>query len=68
MHRLWTWDDSTRIANFMTTHMMQAQKYGLDIPIFRDMNVTKNELKTREDELTAYFLHEMRKRPVAKKE
>ena len=33
MGRLWTWDDSTRIVNFMTLHLMQAEKYGLDVPI-----------------------------------
>ena len=33
MLRMWTWDDSTRIVNFMTLHLKQAQKYGLDFPI-----------------------------------
>ena len=33
MHRLWTWDDSSKIVNFMTLHLMQAEKYALDIPV-----------------------------------
>ena len=59
--RVWTWQDSSKIVNFFTMHMMQAQKYGLDIPVFRSQMITKDELKIREDELTAFFLHELRK-------
>ena len=33
MLRMWTWDDSTKIVNFMSLHLQQAEKYGLDIPI-----------------------------------
>ena len=33
MLRMWTWDDSSRIVNFVSLHLMKAQKYGLDIPI-----------------------------------
>ena len=33
MTRLWTWDDSSKIVNFMTLYLMQAKKYGLDVPI-----------------------------------
>ena len=62
--RLWTWDDSSRIANFMTLHLAKCQKYGLDIPIQRNMYLTKDDLKKREDELTAYFLYELRKKPA----
>ena len=61
MLRLWAWDDSSKIVNFMTCHLMQAKKYGLDIPIQNKMFITKEELKAREDELTEYFLYEMRK-------
>ena len=59
--RTWTWQDSSKIVNFFDLHLLQAQKYGLDIPITRSTNITKDELKQREDELTAYFLHELRK-------
>jgi hypothetical protein len=57
MLRTWTWDDSTRIANFMTMHLMQASKYcnphfyqlvkliGLDIPIQCTRGLTKEDLK-----------------------
>lgn len=48
----------------MTLHLIKAHKYGLDIPIQRNMHMTKEELRAKEDELTAYFLHEMRKKPV----
>ena len=41
--------------------MLKCQKYALDIPIFKQMGITKEELKEREDNLTAYFLHELRK-------
>ena len=61
MLRMWTWDDSSKIVNFMTCHFEQARKYGLDIPIQNRVLMTKEELKAREDELTEYFLYEMRK-------
>ena len=48
----------------MTLHLIKSAKYGLDIPIQRNRYMTKEELKTKEDELTAYFLHEMRKAPA----
>ncbi len=63
--RTWTWDDSSRIVNFMNLHLLRAQKYGLDIPIQRQIGLTKEELKQREDELVAYFLHELRKPKTA---
>ena len=61
--RMWTWDDSTRIANFMTTNMMKAEKFGLmySTAAFASPYLTKEEIKKREDELTEYFLYEMRK-------
>ena len=49
------------MVNFFDLHLMQARKFGLDIPVLRSTNMTKDELKQREDELTAYFLHELRK-------
>ena len=61
MLRMWTWDDSTRIVNFMTLHFKKAEKFGLDLPIQSCVLFTKEELKTKEDELTDYFLYEMRK-------
>lgn len=61
MQRLWTWEDSTKMANFMEMHMMKAQKFGLDFPHFNNRLWTKEELKAKEDELTEYFLYEMRK-------
>ena len=61
MLRMWSWDDSTKIVNFMTLHLKQAQKYGLDITIQNTTLYTKAELKQKEDELTEYFLYEMRK-------
>ena len=61
MLRMWTWDDSSRIVNFMTLHLMQAEKYGLDLPIQNQHLWSKEEIKNREDELTEYFLYEMRK-------
>ena len=61
MLKLWAWDDATKIVNFMTLHLMQAQKYGLDMPIQKNKLYTKDELKMKEDELTEYFLYEMRK-------
>ncbi len=37
---------------------------GLDIPINTAPIMTKELAKKREDELTEYFLYEMRKKPV----
>ena len=59
--RTWTWTDSSKIVNFMSLHFLQAQKYGLDLPILRQQNITKEELQQREGELTEYFLHELKK-------
>ena len=59
--RTWTWQDSSKIVNFFNLHLMQAQRYALDIPVTTSMGLTKDELKQREDNLTEYFLHELRK-------
>ena len=59
--RTWTWQDSCKIVNFFDAHMLKCQKFALDIPIFKCTGITKEELKEREDQLTAYFLHELRK-------
>ena len=59
--RTWTWQDSCKIVNFFDSHMLKCQKFGLDIPIFNSRGMTKEELKEREDNLTDYFLHELRK-------
>ena len=59
--RTWTWDDSSRIVNFMNVHLLRCAKYGLDIPIQRSFGLTKAELKQKEDELVEYFLYELRK-------
>ena len=59
--RTWTWQDSSKIVNFFDAHLLKCQKFGLDIPIFNQSGCTKEELKAREDQLTAYFLHELRK-------
>ena len=63
--RTWTWQDSTKIVNFFDLHLIQSNKFGLDIPITRNTDITKDELKQREDELTAFFLHELRKPAAA---
>ena len=65
MLRMWTWDDSSRIVNFFTLHLMHAKKFGLDIPNHNNNLLTKEELKKREDELTEYFLYEMRKPAIS---
>ena len=59
--RLWTWDDASKISNFMTLNMMRAEKYGLMYGNFSSPYMTKDDIKQKEDELTEYFLHEMRK-------
>ena len=60
-HRLWTWEDSSKIVNMMTCHMLQAQKYGLDMPVTNSYLWSKEELEQRENQLMEYFLYEMRK-------
>ena len=62
--RLWTWEDSTRIANLMTTHLYKCHRYALDIPIQKNGGLTKEDLQRREDDLVQYFLYEMRKKPA----
>ena len=61
MTRLWTWEDSTKIVNFMTINLMKAEKFGLDLGIQNCNLWTKPELENRENELVEYFLYEMRK-------
>ena len=61
MLRLWTWEDSTKIVNFLDLNIMKAQKYGLDYPHQNNRFHTKEELKQKEDELTEMFLEQMRK-------
>lgn len=34
--RMWTWQDSSKIVDFMTLHLMKTKKYGLDIPVTRN--------------------------------
>jgi len=65
--RLWTWDDASRIVNFLELHVQRCQRYGLDIPVQVSGGLTKDELKEKEDQLTEYFLHELRKKPVEAK-
>ena len=65
--RLWTWDDSTRIVNMMSVYLLKSHRYALDIPTQRSTGLTKEDLKRREDELTQYFLYEMRKKPAVAK-
>ena len=61
--RLWTWMDASKMVEFYREHQFRCHKYGLD-NCKGIANPTKEALKTREDELTEYFLHEMRKKPV----
>ena len=63
--RLWTWKDSTRIVEFYRKHLTRAAKYGLDIGHTNPEVFSKQQLKEKEDQLVDYFLHEMRKAPVA---
>ena len=59
--RLWTWDDASKIVNFMTVHQATCEKYGLNMPHFAPRSITKEEIKQKENELYEYFLYEMRK-------
>ena len=64
-HRLWTWQDSSKIVAFVDMHLMRSRKYGLDIGPLINSGLTKDELKAEEDRLTEFFVNEMRKKPVA---
>jgi len=61
--RLWTWEDSSKMVAFVDSEVMRAEKYGLDIPTFHFAKIKPEELKTKENDLTDYFLYEMRKAP-----
>ena len=52
------------MANMMSVHLNKCHRYALDIPIQKNVGLTKGDLKAREDELTDYFLYEMRKQPA----
>ena len=45
MLRMWAWEDSTKIVNMMTMHLITAEKYGLDMPIQNSVMWTKEEIK-----------------------
>ena len=59
--RTWTWQDSSKIVDFFNLHLMRSQKYGLDMPFLAPRDLTKEQLKQKEDSLTEYFLYELRK-------
>ena len=61
MLRLWTWEDSSKIVAFLNINIMKSKQFGLDMPHQNSRLQTKEELKQKEDELTEYFLQEMRK-------
>ena len=62
--RLWTWEDSQKMVDFYRNHCEKVSKYGLDLMYPLKETITKEELQAREDRLTDYFVHEMRKQPV----
>ena len=64
-YRLWTWDDSSKMVNFLRNHREKAAKYGLDLTYPLPKFTTKEDLQRREDALTEFFVHQMRKAPVA---
>ena len=49
----------------MTCHLLQAEKYGLDMPTMNNALWTKEEIEARENQLMEYFLYEMRKPAAA---
>ena len=53
------------MVNFLRNHKEKAKKYGLDLMYPVDPLVTKEELQQKEDALTEFFVHQMRKAPVS---
>lgn len=64
------WDDATKIANYLDYVMKRINKYGLHWGILnpKKFDGYKEQMKKEEDELTQYFLYEMRKPPAEEKE
>ncbi len=70
LHKFLKWDDASITVNYLLYVLERIKKYGLCYgPIgqskFPDY---KETLRKTEDELTDYFLYEMRKEPSAEKE
>ena len=61
--RLWHWDDSTKMYQWMQLMIGKMIEYGLHVPIFKISNVTDSGLKKMEDDLTKKFIAEMSKPP-----
>mmetsp|Transcript_42473 Transcript_42473/g.48805 ORF Transcript_42473/g.48805 Transcript_42473/m.48805 type:complete len:179 (+) Transcript_42473:41-577(+) len=61
--RPYDWQDASKMALFLKSKVMRADKYGLLHGHFDQC--TEDELKQKEDELVDFFLEEMRKKPEA---
>ncbi len=70
IHKYLKWDDASISVNYLLYVLERIKKYGLNYgPLgqtkFPDY---KDTIKSKEDELTEYFLYEMRKEPAPEKQ
>ena len=70
IHKYLKWDDASLTVNYLIYVLERIKKYGLNYgPLGKDKFPDyKNSLKKTEDELTEYFLYEMRKEAAPEKE
>jgi len=68
--RVYYWDDATKMGNYFDYVMRRINKYGLHWGLLNKNKFQgyKEKIAQEEDDLTKYFLYEMRKAPVEQNE
>ena len=68
--KYYQWDDAERTIGYLNYVMRRIGKYGLLYGTLSQNKFPnyKEKIKNEEDELTEYFLYEMRKEPLPEKE
>ena len=68
LYKIYYWDDATKIVNYLDYVTKRINKYGLHWGVIDNQKFDgyKEQIKKDEDELTNYFLFEMRKPPTEK--
>lgn len=69
-NKLAIWDDATLMGDYLDYVLERIKKYGLHwgaLTVIKHDNY-KNLMKKDEDDLTDFFLHQMRQAPMERKE
>jgi hypothetical protein len=68
LHRYFNWDDASITTSYYDYVLRRISKYGLQHGLlnYKKFPNYRENLKKLEDELTDYFLYEMKKEPLAR--